>query len=113
MINVTPLVDVCLVLLIIFFAVTEKMTPGKDVHLPRAANIGQVDDGVVVSVDRAGKIWWDLEPLADASALRERAARAPVSVVKADEDLAYDQVYPVLMALHDAGGTTARLAVRR
>jgi biopolymer transport protein TolR len=113
MINVTPLVDVCLVLLIIFFAVTEKMTPGKDVHLPRAANIGEVDDGVVVSVARAGKIWWDLEPLADASALRERAARGRVSVVKADEELPYESIYPVLIAVHDAGATTAHLAVRR
>jgi len=51
-INVTPLVDVCLVLLIIFMVITPLMARGKDVPLPKAANESKEKDKMqpVVSV---------------------------------------------------------------
>lgn len=55
-INVTPLVDVCLVLLIIFMVVTPMIGPGRDVALPVATEVQEHKEGdqVFVSVDRTG-----------------------------------------------------------
>lgn len=55
-INVTPLVDVCLVLLIIFMVVTPMLGPGREVELPVATVVleHQEGDQVFVSVDREG-----------------------------------------------------------
>jgi biopolymer transport protein ExbD len=57
-INVTPLVDVCLVLLIIFMVVPPMMGRGKDVPLPTLVNPDQHKEGdqVFVSVDNDG-VW--------------------------------------------------------
>src|SRR5690606_15331471 len=55
-INVTPLVDVCLVLLIIFMVVTPMLGPGREVELPTAVVVAEHQEGdqVFVSVDRSG-----------------------------------------------------------
>ena len=57
-INVTPLVDVCLVLLIIFMVVTPMMGRGKDVKLPQLVEAEQHKEGdqVFVSVNNDG-VW--------------------------------------------------------
>src|SRR5215213_3799123 len=61
-INVTPLVDVVLVLLIIFMVVTPQLKPGKQVQLPSAAS---VKDGpppppaLVLSVTAGGEVFVD------------------------------------------------------
>src|SRR3954468_637026 len=58
-INVTPLVDVMLVLLIIFMLMTLIMGRGHDVILPKAKNYSQEKDKMqpVVSVDIEGNLW--------------------------------------------------------
>src|SRR3954466_14928819 len=58
-INVTPLVDVMLVLLIIFMLMTLIMGRGHDVILPKAAFFSQEKDKMqpVVSVDIDGNLW--------------------------------------------------------
>jgi len=55
-INVTPLVDVCLVLLIIFMVVTPMLGRGKDVKLPTLVEASEHKEGdqVFVSVDDTG-----------------------------------------------------------
>jgi len=55
-INVTPLVDVCLVLLIIFMVVTPMLSKGRDVQLPVLADADEHKEGdqVFVSVDNEG-----------------------------------------------------------
>src|SRR4030081_1381857 len=74
-INVTPLVDIVLVLLIIFmvtanFIVRETM----EVDLPRAANAGETVQGLLnVVLDRTGKLWVDGEET-DEAGLRSRVA---------------------------------------
>jgi biopolymer transport protein ExbD len=57
-INVTPLVDVCLVLLIIFMVVTPMLGRGRDVELPKLveADLHKEGDQVFVSVDDTG-VW--------------------------------------------------------
>ena len=63
-INITPLVDVVLVLLIIFIVVTPMLTPGADVILPAADNSESKEDSkgdLIISVQRDGAIWLDAE----------------------------------------------------
>src|ERR1700753_2163900 len=60
-INVTPLVDVMLVLLIIFMLMTLIMGRGQEVKLPHAKNFSQEKDKLqpVVSVDDAGELYFE------------------------------------------------------
>jgi biopolymer transport protein TolR len=61
-INVTPLVDVVLVLLIIFMVVTPMLQRGKPVVLPEGRRVSALQRGgdpIVVSVTRDGRIWID------------------------------------------------------
>lgn len=119
-INVTPLVDVCLVLLIIFMVVTDKLTRGKDVELPKAKYLTEIKDtgnALVISISRDGgrtQLWWDRDQLKDMADLKrkldEELHRKPRAMyVKADAELAYKDVYPVLIAIHEAGSPEVQL----
>lgn len=57
-INVTPFVDVMLVLLVIFMVTAPMMQQGLDVNLPKTASTGVAlnEDPFVLSIDSAGKI---------------------------------------------------------
>jgi len=116
-INVTPLVDVMLVLLIIFMLMTLIMGRGHDVNLPKAANYSQEKDKMqpVVSVDVDGNLFVEknkLGPVTEAT-LKEMANQiqaawaAPKNpdgvgriYIKADGKVPYGKVYPVLMYLN-------------
>ncbi|MCK6528631.1 biopolymer transporter ExbD [Myxococcota bacterium] len=61
-INVTPLVDVVLVLLIIFMVITPMMDEGAPVELPKLQNTASKEDSsddLLVSVTRDGRLWLD------------------------------------------------------
>ncbi len=63
-INITPLVDVVLVLLIIFIVVTPMLTRGADVLLPAADNADSKEDSgedLIISVQKSGDIWINSE----------------------------------------------------
>ncbi|MEJ7598181.1 MAG: biopolymer transporter ExbD [Kofleriaceae bacterium] len=112
-INVTPLVDVMLVLLIIFMLMTLVMGRGHEVTLPTAKNFSQEPDKQqpVVSVDKDGNLYVEktnLGPINDAT-LKEmdnqiRAAwDAPKNeegvgrvYIKAHNEVTYETIYPVL-----------------
>ncbi len=116
-INVTPLVDVMLVLLIIFMLMTLIMGRGHDVNLPKAANYSQEKDKMqpVVTVDPEGNLFVEktkLGPVTDAT-LKEMANQiqaawaAPKNpdgvgriYLKADNGVEYGKVYPVLIYLN-------------
>ena len=116
-INVTPLVDVMLVLLIIFMLMVLLMGRGHDVNLPGAHNYSQEKDKLqpVVTIDVEGTLFIEknkLGPVTEAT-LKEmeqqvRAAWAvpknPEAVgriyLKADGLAPYESVYPVLMYLN-------------
>jgi biopolymer transport protein ExbD len=123
-INVTPLVDVCLVLLIIFMVVTDKLTRGKDVALPKTVNHltkNDTGDDLIVSVSRGSgraQLWWDREGLKDLADLKrhlddekQRKSQRPL-FIKADADLPYSEVYPVLIAVHDSGAPMVQLGTQ-
>lgn len=114
-INVTPLVDVCLVLLIIFMVVTPMLARGKEVPLPRTENHLDENDKnqPIVAIDRNGQIFFDKYPVADVATLKTRVEEAWRSeenaeaqgrvFVKADRELEYGKVYPVIIAMHEIG----------
>jgi biopolymer transport protein ExbD/biopolymer transport protein TolR len=108
-INVTSLVDVAFVLLIIFMITAPIMQGGVDVQLPRAeARPLQPKEGLIVTVDRAGRVYVDDDPL---SYTEFRAAfgammrrRRPSGVyLRADERVNYGQVVRVLAVMRAAG----------
>lgn len=100
-INVTPLVDVVLVLLIIFMVTVPKMSDGPPVDLPEARNpdaeIKIKVDPIEVHLTKDGTIHVDKEPLAREAALarlqehRQKDARRRL-LLKADKTLAFGTV---------------------
>jgi len=110
-INVTPLVDVVLVLLIIFMVVTPLIASGVTVDLPRTANHARKpDDGkdIIVAVTADKRFYVGSVRLADAaaaaSAVVETKRRQPEKnvFVKADTRAPYGAVRALLESLHDA-----------
>jgi biopolymer transport protein ExbD len=116
-INVTPLVDVMLVLLIIFMLMTLIMGRGHDVVLPKAHNYSQEKDKMqpVVSIDLDGNLWVEKSKLGPVtvSALKEmqdqvegawKAPKNPDGVgriyLKAEDKVEYGKIYPVLEYLN-------------
>lgn len=108
-INVTSLVDVAFTLLIIFMITAPIMQGGVDVQLPRAeARPLQPREGLVVSVDRQGRIYVDETALSyeDFRATFQAivSARQPSGVyLRADRRVAYGDVVRVLAAMRAAG----------
>jgi biopolymer transport protein TolR len=113
-INVTPLVDVMLVLLIIFMVTAPLLTAGVPVNLPdtRAKPIEQDQKPVQIAVDQAGKVYVDDAETPDAqlpAALEGIAKRTdgegkpPQIFLRADEALGYGKVMKVMGELNRAG----------
>jgi TolR protein len=110
-INVTPLVDVMLVLLIIFMIAAPMLHQGVEVALPKAEaqNLPlRVEDPLVLSIDRNGRVWVRESPV-ETEDLVERvkaqiAARGDDSVfLKGDRDVPYGRVIEVLDILQRGG----------
>ncbi len=116
-INVTPLVDVVLVLLIIFMVVTPMLQRGKDVQLPRTAKAPTTEpksDPAVVSITADRKSYWEsgevtLEELGTRALEAQRIGRKVM--VKGDARLTVGDVRPVLAALQKTGAKGVILAV--
>ncbi len=109
--NVTPLVDVVLVLLIIFMVVTPQLESGAAVELPRATNPDKENKElkpITVSLAANGSFYLDRKEqkrdahLAELKALRAKDAGSPV-VLKADRGVRYAEVRGVFKAMQDLG----------
>ena len=109
-INVTPLVDVMLVLLIVFMVAAPLMMTGVPVELPKtsAARLGEPKRPLIVSIDRDGRLFVQSEPV-DAADLvpRLQAAAAGdlarVVYVRGDRAIAYGEVMRLMGAIGQAG----------
>lgn len=108
-INVTSLVDVAFVLLIIFMITAPIMQGGVDVRLPRAeARPIEPKAGLVVTVDRTGRVFLDQSPLSydDFRATFPAFVRSrhPTGVyLRADGRVPYATVVQVLAVIRAAG----------
>ncbi|SRR5713226_6073714 len=102
-INITPLVDVVLVLLIIFMVVTPMLQRGKSVELPKAkhAIAGQGPEPAFISVTRDGQVYVEQEKTPATkeqliAALKEANEGGKRVMLKADMDTEYGKIRPVL-----------------
>ena len=110
-INVTPLVDVMLVLLIIFMVTAPLLTSGVPIDLPdsRADPLDQTPDQVTMSIDRTGFVFIDDAQVPEAqlpSAIAQLecgSAAAPLITLRADRALDYGRVMAVMGELNRAG----------
>jgi biopolymer transport protein TolR len=109
-INVTPFVDVMLVLLIVFMVTAPLLTVGVTVDLPetRASPLPGQDEPLSVTVSRDGQVFLQdsaigLEELGPRlQAISERNADARI-FVRGDRVIDYGRVMEVVGAIHDAG----------
>jgi biopolymer transport protein TolR len=111
-INVTPLVDVMLVLLIIFMVTAPLLTAGVPVDLPdsRAKALAQEADQISISILRDGRVFLDQDELAPgtladrlANLPRGLAGKPPLVTLRADQGLEYGQVVAVMGELNRSG----------
>jgi biopolymer transport protein ExbD len=109
-INMTPLVDVMLVLLIIFIITIPVINHSVKIDLPRAVNQpNQVKPQTInIAIDTAGKVYWNAF-VVDESTMKARIAEAaredpqPELHLRADRKTLYERVAQV-MAAAQAGG---------
>jgi biopolymer transport protein ExbD len=118
-INVTPLVDVVLVLLIIFMVITPMLQRGKDVRLPKANNPEKEQkegDPLIVSVTLDKKIWIEANAVSEESLeakIAEFVEKDPTRkmLLKGDEQLVLGDVRKVMDHVKKAGAKGVELAV--
>jgi biopolymer transport protein TolR len=109
-INVTPLVDVMLVLLVIFMVTAPIIQQGVQVNLPqaKAAAIPGTDELLVVSIAKNGKIYLNDNVMSlDELGAKMRAIRTNLTdkqvYVRADQDVRYGLVMQTIAELKQAG----------
>lgn len=109
-INVTPLVDVMLVLLIVFMVTAPMLKSGVDVQLPTAgmAPLDKGERAVTVSIDRSGRVHLERHSFT----LAEFRRRAPVILseiggrpvyLRGDSRISYGTIVAVMSVLKGAG----------
>jgi biopolymer transport protein TolR len=112
-INVTPLVDVMLVLLVIFILAAPLMASRLALELPQAetpvaAPATPADAVLALSVDAAGQVFWDERPVTTPvlrERLQEAARRNPATELqlRADTRVPYGQVVQLIGLAQSAG----------
>jgi biopolymer transport protein TolR len=117
-INVTPMVDVMLVLLIIFMITSPMLVAGIEVDLPEtdsAAVSGQTNP-LIITVDKDGKIFLvktKIEPkdlVAKLNAFTKEKTDAPI-FVQGDKNASYGTILDVMARINNAGFTKVTLLV--
>jgi biopolymer transport protein TolR len=120
-INITPLVDVVLVLLIIFMVMAPQMRKGPDVKVPDTAKPTEQGDErgrILVSVDDAGRLWIDDQAVAVeqfGEALRTAVGTEPNPkiVIRGDAKLNFREVRRAMLAIEQAGFRGVGLIAKR
>jgi biopolymer transport protein ExbD len=113
-INVTPMADIMIVLLIIFMVITPMLQKGVDVRLPVAGNTKERKDepkSIVVAVKKDGTTYLSGTKLDNQAELlpqvKERLQDLPegarIIYLKADEQLLYSEVMKVMDLCREAG----------
>jgi biopolymer transport protein ExbD len=111
-INVTPMVDVMLVLLVIFILTAPMFTHAVKLDLPKtaAAAAPQRPDSITLAIDAEGQVYWNDAPVDKtelAARMRQAAARppAPELQLRADKNTRYEAVAEVMAAAQSHGLT--------
>jgi biopolymer transport protein TolR len=108
-INITPLVDVVLVLLIIFMVTAPVLQSGIDVNVPKTRTVREItQERLVISIDKNQRVFLGNDPIninAIATTLRQRI-RDPHNqfiFVRADENVPFGAFATVMDAVKQAG----------
>jgi biopolymer transport protein TolR len=121
-INVTPFVDICLVLLIIFMVVTPMLQEGVTINLPYAKNTDPKEDdenhAIVVAVPNDHQIFVQKKPIprdqyqAEMTEIHDRMPDKAV-LIKADRSMKYGDVRKVMIETNDAGFSEVSLVTEK
>jgi len=117
-INVTPLVDVMLVLLVIFMVTAPMLQTGIDVELPETKNVTEVnpEERIVLSISREGSIFYGSDAIMfDAIAERiQTDAKSPKDAIflRADKDVKWNSIVSVIDAIRGAGFDQIKLVTK-
>jgi biopolymer transport protein ExbD len=123
-INVTPMADIMIVLLIIFMVITPMLQKGVDVKLPQASNTKERKDepkAIVVAVKKDKTTYFGSQRLDDQNQLqgliKERLQDLPegsrMMYLKADDALPYSEVMKVMDLCREAGVEEVALIAER
>src|SRR6516165_1541267 len=120
-INITPLVDVVLVLLIIFMVMAPQMRKGPDINVPNTAKPSQQGDErgrILISIDETGGLWIN-DQLIPAEQFTEALIEAvgaepdPKVVIRGDAKLHFREVRQAMNVIEQAGFRGVGLVARR
>jgi biopolymer transport protein TolR len=116
-INVTPLVDVMLVLLIIFMVTAPMLQTGIDVQLPETKNVKEVsqEERIVVSISLEG-LYFNSEAIhfSKLPARLKRDAKGPKDSIflRIDKDVKWNSIVSVMDAIRGAGFTEINFVLK-
>ena len=119
-INVTPLVDVMLVLLIIMMLITPMLNQGVAMRLPQATNSADkptTQDNTTVAVSKDGSMYVNSKPVTEAEIAVKitevlEGKKEKVVYIKADQEALYSSVMAAMDQLHQAGVEDIALIVQ-
>lgn len=117
-INVTPLVDVMLVLLIIFMVTAPMLQTGINVELPETRNVKDVnpEEKIVISISREGLIYYGSDAI-NFFAIPERLKKDTRGIkdsvfLRADKDVKWKDIVSVVDAIRGAGFSEIKLVTK-
>ncbi|MDM0113187.1 biopolymer transporter ExbD [Variovorax sp. J22R133] len=109
-INMTPLVDVMLVLLIIFIITVPVMKHAVNIDLPRASSEKEVTkpENILFTVTADGSYYWNDQKISDEELSRRLSAEAakdpqPELHIRGDKEVRYERVALAMSAAREAG----------
>ncbi len=119
-INVTPLVDVMLVLLVIFMVASIYIVKDAiEVELPKAASAGEtLDTTLAIVIDREGRLYLNGRPSPDdiiAQACSEASTKDPnaQAIIAADQNVKHGDVIRVIDLIRNSGLTRFAINVKQ
>jgi len=114
-INITPLVDVMLVLLVIFMVTTPMLVKGIKVNLPKTkSGVTKIEKkDIIISIDKEGRYYLDKVPI-KLDALKDylKAHKGRTVIIKADSMVNYGTVVSLIDTVKSVGISRVGLATR-
>ncbi len=110
-INVTPLVDIMLVLLVIFILTSPMLVSGIEVNLPiiKAATLSEINDPIIVSVNKEGIVYVEEVEVKNMQSLKAKLEavlkekKDTKIFVRGDKAVEYGKVMGVFTSVREAG----------